>query len=376
MQRAPSRPRAIVLLGAGHTHLHVLRHWQDQPRPGITLTCVSDFPVATYSGMLTGALAGDYPPAAMEVPLAPLCDSAGARLVVGQVTHADLSARELRMSGAPPVHFDLLSVGVGSEPSTGDIAFDAGAHVIAIKPMQTFLARLRHALTQAPTGKGALRVAVVGGGAAGVEIALCLPSFVQATTGREAEYTLVSEGQILPDGGAGLVRRASAALDRAGVSRLAGRVVSVTDQHVHVGDRTVVEADLVILATGASPRPVLDVIDLPKDGDGFLATTDTLQSIGDSRVFAVGDAGSLQGQRAAKAGVYAVRQGPVLLENLRRSLEGRPLQSFTPQRSFLKLLNAGGGQAIGEWHGLAFGGRWCRWLKDTIDTRFVAQFQR
>ncbi|MGE3841261.1 MAG: FAD-dependent oxidoreductase [Vicinamibacterales bacterium] len=376
MPDALTRPRSIVLLGAGHTHLHVLRHWRDQPRPGITLTCVSDFPVATYSGMLTGVLAGDYPPSAMEVPLTPLCEAAGARLVVGQVTPVDLSARELRVPGSPPVGFDLLSVGVGSAPSTRDTVFEPDTGVIAIKPMQTFLGRLRDALMHAASKHRVLRVAIVGGGAAGVEIALCLPAFVRATTGRDTAYTLVSDGPILPDGSTGLVRRATAALLRAGISPLTGRVVLTANQGVHLVDGRVVDADVVIWAKGASPRPVLDLIALPKDDDGFLATTDTLQSTGHTQVFAVGDAGSIQGQAVPKAGVYAVRQGPVLLENLRRSLDGRPLQSFTPQRAFLKLLNAGGGVAIGEWHGLSVEGRWCRWLKDTIDTRFIAQFQR
>lgn len=375
MHTSPADTRSIVLLGAGHTHLHVLRHWQDRPRPGVTLTCISDFPVATYSGMLTGVLAGDYPASAMEVPLAPLCEAAGARLVVDHVTCIDLQAGEVRLSASPSLAFDLLSVGVGSTPSAS-AAFDAGTGVVAIKPMQTFLTRLRDALTRARNSNRSLRVAIVGGGAAGVEIALCLPAFVRAAIGQGVTYTLVSDGALLPGCTAGLVRRATTALDRAGISRLSGRIVSVDDQELRFADGRLLSADVTVWATGASPRPILDLIDLPKDAAGFLATTDTLQSAGDPRIFVVGDAGSIQGRRAEKAGVHAVRQGPLLLDNLQRRLDARPLQAFVPQASFLKLLNAGGGYAIGEWQGISFEGRWCRWLKDTIDTRFIAQFQR
>jgi len=63
----------VVLLGIGHTNAHVLRMWRMQPIPSARLTCVSNYPVATYSGMLPGVLAGQYPPEAMEIDLVRLC---------------------------------------------------------------------------------------------------------------------------------------------------------------------------------------------------------------------------------------------------------------------------------------------------------------
>ncbi|MGE3957371.1 MAG: FAD-dependent oxidoreductase [Vicinamibacterales bacterium] len=374
---SPTHRRSVVLLGAGHTHLHALKHWREQAPPGATLTCISDYPVATYSGMLTGVLAGDYLPAAMEVPLAPLCEAANAALVVGQVARVDLHARAVTMGDGRVVAFDLLSVGVGSTPATRGVEFDrASSGLVAIKPMQTFLARMRDALLHGRVANEAPRVVIVGGGAAGVELALCLPTFVSATIGSHASFTLVADGPILPDCSAGLMRRAAIALERAGVAQLSGRVVRVADAQVHLDSGSVLDAELIVWTTGASPRQVLSLIDLPKDSAGFLATDDTLRSTGDPRVFAVGDAGAIAERPVPKAGVYAVKQGPVLLDNLRRTLNGQPLRPFVPQRSFLKLLNAGGGHALGEWRGVSFEGRWCRWLKERIDTRFIAQFQR
>lgn len=372
---SPDRPRSVVLLGAGHTHLHVLKHWQEQTLPDVTLTCISDYPVAAYSGMLTGVLAGDYPPAAMEVPLAPLCNAANATLVVGQVTRVDLPTRQVVMADGRTIAFDLLSVGVGSAPATGGVEFDDASGVVAIKPMQTFLARMRDVLTQGRAANRSVRVVIVGGGAAGVELALCLPAFVSTVTGSRAAFTLVADGSILPGCSAGLVKRAAAAMERAGVTRLTARVVGVANTRLRCDTGSVIDGDLIVWATGAAPRPVLDLIDLPKDSAGFLATADTLRSTGDPRVFAVGDAGANTERPVPKAGVYAVKQGPVLLENLCRTLHTQPLRAFVPQASFLKLLNAGGGRAIGEWHGVSFEGQWCRWLKEAIDTRFIAQFR-
>ncbi|MGE3958160.1 MAG: FAD-dependent oxidoreductase [Vicinamibacterales bacterium] len=368
-----ARQRSVVLLGAGHTHLHVLKRWRAQGRSDATLTCISDYPIATYSGMLPGVLAGDYPPSAMEVPLAPLCQRAGADLVIGQVSALSWPDRHVVMSNGRRIAFDLLSVGVGSMPTTHGVDVAPDAAVVAVKPMQTFLSRLHAALQ--PPDHGVLRIATVGGGAAGVEIALCLPAFVARSTGADTSYSLVSDGPLLADGGRGLARRAIALLDQAGVHRVSGRVIAVQDGRLKMDTGDTAAADLVIWATGASPTPVGRLLGLPTDRAGFIATTETLQSLGSPHVFAVGDAGTIVGRDVPRAGVYAVRQGPVLLDNLRRALDGQPLRPFVPQPSFLKLLNAGNGRAVGEWRGVSFEGRWCRWLKDAIDTRFIASFQ-
>lgn len=135
------------------------------------------------------------------------------------------------------------------------------------------------------------------------------------------------------------------------------------------------EADVVLWATGAVAPPVLSSMGLPTDVRGFLLTTDTLQSIGSASVFAVGDTGSIDGVPTPKAGVYAVRQGPVLWSNLQRMMSAGPLQRFAPQRTFLRLLNAGDGRAVGEWRGISFEGTWCRRLKDVIDRRFVGRYR-
>ncbi|MEO8070942.1 MAG: FAD-dependent oxidoreductase [Acidobacteriota bacterium] len=368
--------RSLVLLGAGHTHLHVLREWRTQGVPGVALTCVSDFAIATYSGMLTAVMAGEYSASAMQVELGPLCGAAGATLRVGHVSAVQLAEKQLLLSDGRRVSFDVLSIGVGSASSTDGGNFAAAAAVVLVKPMQTFMSRLRDACVRRQPRDRRLRVVVVGGGAAAVEIVLGLAPFLSTVVG-SASFTcgLVASAPILPDCSAGLQRRAWTALERSGVQRCTGRAVAVGADAVQLDDDRQVDADVVIWATGAAPPAILQTVDLPKDPDGFLLTTNALCSTGDPAVFAVGDTAAIEGRPIPKAGVYAVRQGPVLLDNLRRAFAGRPLRPFAPQPSFLKLLNVGGGEAIGEWHGLSFEGAWCRRLKDVIDRRFVARYQ-
>ena len=180
----------IVLLGIGHTNAHVLRMWRMRPLSGARLTCVSNEAVATYSGMLPGVLAGQYPPERMEIDLVRLSAAAGARLVVGDVTGLAPAMQELLFADRPPMRFDVLSIGIGSVPTFGDVRIADGARLVPIKPMQTFLARLNRRLGDAAGARGGapIRIAIVGGGAGGVEMALCLPAHLSECLGEDVRF--------------------------------------------------------------------------------------------------------------------------------------------------------------------------------------------
>jgi selenide,water dikinase len=378
MNSLPSE-REIVLLGTGPTNLHVLRIWCEAPIRQARLTCVSDFLAATYSGMLPGTLAGLYSPERMQIDLVRLCQAAGARLIRAEVAGLDRQRRELFCRDGPPIPFDVLSIGIGSVPRDKDILLDPS--VVRIKPMQTFLPRLDERLRQLAASRaaenlaaGPLRIAVVGGGAGGVEIALCLPTRLGQAFGSLAyELSLIESGSRLL---AGFPRRADALarreFQRRGVNVLLGHAArSIQDGQLTMKDGTMLPFDLIVLATGPQPPVLLSQLGLSLDAEGFLLTRPTLQSIDDPGIFVVGDAGTIQGRQAPKAGVYAVRQGPVLWGNLHRTIYGRPLLEYKPQRQFLSILATGDRQAILSYKGLTFCGRWCWRIKDSIDSRFL-----
>jgi pyridine nucleotide-disulfide oxidoreductase family protein len=373
--------RDVVLLGVGHTHAHVLREWRARPIPGARLICVSDYDVATYSGMLSGVLAGEYPPDAMAIDLRRLCNAAGAQLVIAEVTGLNIAKRRLIFADHRPLGFDLLSIGVGSVPSWQGVECVDASHVVQIKPMQTFLARLDARLAAATAARRTLplRIITVGAGAGGVEVTLCLPAYVRARLGVNArfEQTIVCGGADLLAGSArGTVERITRICQRRGVEIIRGRLVTRVDgAGITLDDGARMEADVILWATGAAAPSVLSRMGLPTDPGGFLLTTDALQSTSSAPVFAVGDTGSIDWVPTPKAGVYAVRQGPVLWSNLQRMMSAAPLRRYAPQRAFLRLLNTGDGRAVGEWRGISFEGAWCRRLKDFIDRRFVRRYQ-
>lgn len=369
--------KQVVLVGAGHTHAFVLSRWRRSPIPGAQLTCVSQFPVATYSGMLPAVLAGQVPPAAMQIDLVALCAAAGARLVVARASGLDVALQRLALEGGTTVPFDVLSVGVGSVPDSDGVSTDQTSMRVDVKPMQTFLDRLSAAVTRRATLDRPTHVAVVGGGAAGVELALCAPRYVAGLTGTsDVRCLLVTAGRLLEGAPVATAERARAALARRGVTvRENTRVAAVGSDRLAFTDGTSASVDAAIWVTAAVASPFLRHTGLPVDARGFLRTTEALQSIAQVPVFAVGDAGTIDGFEIPKAGVHAVRQGPVLWSNLLRMLEGRALRRYAPQRTFLKLLNTGDGGAIGEWRGWTFEGRPAGVLKTWIDGRFVRRYR-
>lgn len=377
--QSSQREKEIVLLGIGHTNAHVLRMWRTEPIPNARLTCVSNFSVATYSGMLPGVLAGQYRRERMEIDLGRLCDAAGAHFVAADARGLDVEARRLLFEDRAPLPFDVLSIGIGSMPTMQGV-HETDEMVVPIKPMQTFVPRLESRLQSVAPGVDGrpLRVAVVGGGVAGVEITFCLAPRVTMVLGDvQLEQLLITADEELAPGTANSTRRLiEKELTRRRVETVFGRRVQrATGGAVELDDGTKLEADVALWATGAGAPPLLGQMNLPRDERGFLLTRPTLRTTADAPVFAVGDTGTIENSHTPKAGVFAVRQAPVLWKNIRRLLSGERLLEYRPQRNFLKLINTGDGRAIAEYHGVSLHNRLMWWLKDAIDSRFIAKYQ-
>jgi selenide,water dikinase len=379
MDGAAGRQRPVradlVLVGGGHTHVQVLRRWMMAPLPGVRLTAVLDRPEAVYSGMVPGFVAGDYAAPQLEIDVVPLARRAGARVLLAAATGLDPEARSLALEGRPPVPYDVLSLDVGSSLRGLDLP-GVREHGLATRPIRDLVdavgARLVGSLGEAPR-----RIAVVGGGAAGVELAFTLEARL-AGEGRPAEITLVSaDARLLPGASAALARAAEREAGRRGIAlRLRARVASVDGASLQLETGETIPCDLPVWATGAAPSPFLKGLPLPKDAGGFVRVGPTLQVEGRPELFAVGDCAALDhAPWVPKAGVHAVREGPVLDANLRARLSGGRLRRHRPQRDFLALLHLGHGRGLGGKWGAAVSGKSVLRLKDAIDRRFMRRFQ-
>jgi selenide, water dikinase len=356
----------LVLLGGGHAHVEVLRRFALRPLPGLRLTLVAREPLSPYTGMLPAVVRGEIPAAIAEIDLAALAAAAGARLIVAEAEGLELAACRILLAARPLLSFDLLSIDVGGVPAGRPAA------ATAVKPIGRFLAVL--AALEATLLPGA-RIAVVGGGAGGVELALALARRL----GGRAAITLISATvEILPEAPPRARQIAHAALKAAGVMLVLRRLAEdFRDGKIRLAGGAAISADIAFWATGIAGPPFLAASGLACDPDGFIRVAPTFESLSHPRIFAAGDCAAIAGFPRPKAGVWAVRAGPPLAENLRRAALGRPLRAWRPQRAALAILGLGEGRAL-AWRGRIFvlsGRAVARW-KEWLDRRWIAKYRQ
>ncbi len=370
----------LVLVGGGHSHVAVLRRLGMQPMPGLRITLVTRDVHTPYSGMLPGYLAGHYTYDESHIDLRPLAHFAGARLYHAEVEGLDPVQRQLQVAGRPPVAYDLLSINIGSRPRTVDVP-GAALYAIPVKPIDRFLDHWERLMARILGSRDRFRILVVGGGAGGVEIALSAQYRLRQLL-REYDddpsrlsITLVGrEDRILSTHNAGVQRRFRRTLDERGISVHTGYEVSeVTPDAVLAEGQPPVAADAVLWVTTASAPDWPAVAGLAVDDGGFVRVNAYLQSLSHPGVFAAGDVAALPDARP-KSGVFAVSQGPVLVENLRRAAIGKRLKPYRPQRHFLGLISTGDRYAVASRAGWSLEGAWLWRVKDWIDRRFMARF--
>jgi selenide, water dikinase len=343
-------------------------------RPDARITVISDTSTFVYSGMVPGFVAGQYRMEEIGVDVVALSEAAGARFLPNAVVRIDGPGRSVQIANGTTVPFDVLSINVGSTVA----GFDRPGvrdHAVSTRPIGLFAKRIAET-TQNPD-RFPERIVVCGGGAGGIEIAFTLFRRLHRLSGHAPALSIVHSGsEILEGSSKRLVRRIGRRARLSGMTILSGRrIVAVEKKSVLLENGECLPQDLVVWATGAEGHPFIRNSKIPIETRGFIKVRDTLQVEGYDEIFAAGDCAALtRYPRLPKAGVYSVRQAPVLAHNLSAVLEGRKLRAFKPQADFLTLLNLGDGTAAGGKWGLAFEGCWVMRLKDRIDRKFVETF--
>lgn len=363
MKPSPAIQTDIVLLGAGHAHVEVLRRFAMRRQPGVRLTLISREPETPYSGMLPGLIRSEYTFHEAHIDLAPLASMANARLIIAEARAFDPVEGTVTVVGRPDVPFDLLSVDVGGFPVA------PGGSGIPVKPIGGFLDRLHRMEAELPPGA---RVAVVGAGPAGVELALAL----SVRFAGQLRLVLVSDTPEPIATAPALARRAVRhALVEAGIELICGVTATIADGgRLVLSDGSHIEVETALWATTVEGPAFLAASGVACDRSGCIRVSHDLRSISHPRIFAAGDCASLDGGPRPKAGVWAVRSGAPLADNLRRAATGRPLEPWKPQRDALVILGLGHGRAVAWRNGIAMQGRKVFWLKDRIDRNWIRKY--
>jgi selenide, water dikinase len=329
-----------------------------------------------YSGMIPAFVAGHYSFEECHIDLARLCARSGARLVHAEATGIDRAQRQVLLQDQPALAYDLLSIDVGSAPSVGSIA-GAEQWAIPVKPIAELGRRWLDFTERLKTWLGPLNVMVIGGGAGGVELALAIDHRLrQVAKAASLQVTLATKDEILAGQAEAARRRLRAIFQRRGIRLLEHAAAERIERGaVQLEGGQWQQADAVFVVTEASAAPWFADTGLPLDDKGFLAVDDTLASTGDDRIFAAGDCATVLAHRRPKAGVFAVRQGPPLADNLRRVLNGERPRPFVSQRRYLSILGTGDGRAVATRSDWAIEGRWVWWWKDHIDRKWMRMYR-
>ena len=404
----------LVLVGGGHSHVILLRMLGMNPIPGLKVTLVNPDSRTPYSGMLPGYIAGHYTEEQIHIDLVPLCRFAGAALVLDTVVGLDPVTQTLECTTRPGIRYDVLSLDVGIKPSPNDLP--DSPQIIPVKPISRFLAGWRsfvddHPVTNATTGpattsprNGRQQIGFVGAGAGGVELCLAVAHYLTgnvASTDRLATKALRSQlhlftdqATILPGFNAGVRRKFESLLASRGiVIHRDWTVVDYRDDALVSDSGRCVDIDRVFWVTHAAAQSWLAESGLQVDDGGFVRVRDTLQTEQFDTIFAVGDCATIINHPRPKSGVYAVRQGKPLHDNIRafllntassghspagharrRFLTRNRLRPYRPQLHFLSLVSTGEQHAIAVRNGFSVGGRWVWRWKHWIDTRFMNRF--
>jgi len=372
--------KRLLLVGGGHAHIEVLRRFALEPESGADLTLVSPHRHTPYSGMLPGLIAGHYRFDDAHVDLAPLAGAAGARFVQTRVDALDAAARTVACADGSTLGFDVCGIDIGSTPDTS--APGARENAVGVKPVERFLARWQQEIERARERRPE-RVAVVGGGAGGLEVLLAMQQAARNALAandaamRMPEFHLVTDSDtILPTHPAAVRRRFERVLAARGVAvHTHARAERVEPGRLHCAGGLVLDAELIVWATTAAAAPWIRASGLAVDQRGFMRVDRHLQSTSHAGIFGSGDIASLADVRLPKSGVFAVRKGPVLAHNLRAAVRGEALQPFVTKPSALSLITTGDKSAVMSWGPLALEGPlvW-RW-KDWIDRRFMAKYR-
>ena len=363
--------RDVAFIGGGHAHALALKAWGMNPVPGARLTLIDPNPKAPYTGMLPGLVAGHYRRDELEIDLVRLARHAGARLVLGKVEGIDRTNRTIKVAGRADIAYDLASINIGSSSKLRNIpGFDE--HASPAKPLDRFADEWEKFASSVAEGVAPPRATVVGGGVAGVELALAMGHRLAKTESVGAEISILeAKEDLLSELGPRARSLVKAQISRMGIRVLTSeRIAAFHPGRVETKSGKSIECGFAAVAAGATAQNWLNDAGIELE-NGFVVVDDELRSTSDPSIYAVGDCAHFGAAPLPKAGVYAVRQAPILLRNLRADLTGGSRRPYRPQRDFLRLVSIGEQRAVGQRFGVGVCGKAVWRFKDRIDRKFM-----
>lgn len=363
----------LVLVGGGHAHMMTLANIHQFVAQGHIVTVIGPSKYHYYSGMGPGMLGQTYTPDDIRFRTRHVVEKQGGRFILAKVDRIDPHTRTVFLSTGASLPYDVLSFNAGSYVPTPDLSENQD-NIFTVKPIE----RLMHAQTQLVElmTRQPVKVGIVGGGPSAAEIAGNVWGLALSQDLIPPAIRIYAGNRFMSRFPASLSRKVAATLERKGIEILAnGYVQKIDSNRVTLASGETEDFDFIFLALGVKPSPIFEASGLPTGPDNGLLVNRHLQSTAYPEIFGGGDCIYFQDQPLDKVGVYAVRQNPILLHNLKAQLEGTALMPFDPGGDYLLIFNLGGGVGVLRKRWLQFGGRLAFMVKDYIDRKFMRKFQ-
>ena len=373
--------KKLLLIGAGHAHVEVLRQFSLQPAANASITMVSPQGLMLYAGMLPGLVAGHYNTRQCQVDLAPLARKAGIELLADRVVGFDAAGQVATTASGRGLEFDFASIDIGVTPFAPDVP-GLRRFALLAKPVEVFLEgwdRVRELARESALS----RLTVVGGDAAAVELMLAMRHRLQRELPPRVfgdfGFSIVTEGPRLlgelPEQRGLEVEALCAAR---GISLLRGATVRLVERDsLLLSNGAQLASDITVWASGAYPARWLATAGLACDMGGFMQTDASLRSLSHRRIHGAGDCSIPEQHLRPPIGRCGVPQGPALAANLRQALAGQPPLPWTPALAERAMLSLGGRKAFGMRGAATLSSpHWFNWRwKDWTDRRWVDRFR-
>ncbi|QTA78640.1 FAD/NAD(P)-binding domain-containing protein [Desulfonema limicola] len=371
--------KKFVLAGGGHAHLTVLQNLNTFTNQGHQAIVISPNAFQYYSGMGPGMLSGIYTPEMIRFNIKKMVENRGGIFIEDKVCKIEPEKKQILTESGNKIEYDIVSFNTGSV-----VPFDfpedyQNDFVFPVKPIENLLIarnKIIFDLKHRP-----LKIWVAGAGPAGVEISANLCSLVKDNKGK-AEICLAPGSGVMSGFDTKVRDCVIKNLKDLGVKTAdKARIESIEKNRIIFQDKSSDRADYIFLATGTRPSSIFADSGIPTGKDHGLLLDSFLRSVSYNEIFGGGDCISFAPFALQRVGVYAVRQNPVLLNNLLAAVNSTDLkntrnyQKFIPQKSFMQILNMGFRSGIFFRKSLIFRGKPAFILKDYIDRRFMRKFQ-
>lgn len=359
--------KTIILVGGGHAHLYCLHQFNKELSLEWNVLLISSSDFQYYSGMFSGFSEGIYTLEDIRVNLKQLAKSSNVSFIQDTITKVDPFTKELLGSSGERYTYDIVSFDVGSQIN---IPEPFKSHSLDIKPNFHFAENIV-SFRESP------HPVIVGGGASGVELALSILAWRNKYQ-LQPNVTLISSTCLLSQQAKSISRKIELIANQKGLHFYTNEsVMMVDEQNVVTNTGRKLLQSKVLWLTGPKAPEFFTESNLLHDRSGFLLVNDSLQSINHPDIFGAGDCVTINIYPSlTKNGVYAVRQGPVLWENIKRALSSNTLVSFMPQKRFLSILSTGEDEGLLSYGAMSFHGGMPWKLKQSIDHRFMNQYKR